>query len=207
MVSENGTVFNPLLFTGREYDAESGLYYYRARYYDSSIGRFLSEDLIGFNGGINIYTYVGNNPASFVDPLGLQEMFPLDPNIPFPYLPIPDSGGCFGSIVHFAFSWDSSKPDVTSFGISGATLGGGLTFCYEIQCDNCMSGPPGGSAGPPSFGIANTPNFVIDAFKKGTFSRGFGFAVTRTGDSVCITMGIFGGVGSPFFIGAPLLDF
>jgi RHS repeat-associated protein len=58
-------------FTGREYDQESGLYFYRARYYDSKVGRFLQADPIGFMGGVNFYAYVGNCPVNFVDPWGL----------------------------------------------------------------------------------------------------------------------------------------
>jgi RHS repeat-associated protein len=58
-------------FTGREWDPESGLYYYRARYYDPRIGRFISDDPIGFAGGINLYAYVDGNPTSEIDPLGL----------------------------------------------------------------------------------------------------------------------------------------
>jgi RHS repeat-associated protein len=57
-------------FTGREWDPETGLYYYRARYYDPKIGRFLSEDPIGFEGGMSFYTYVGGNPARYSDPNG-----------------------------------------------------------------------------------------------------------------------------------------
>ena len=59
-------------FTGREWDAETGLYYYRARYYDPKIGRFITQDPIGFAGGVNLYTYVNNNPVRYADPLGLQ---------------------------------------------------------------------------------------------------------------------------------------
>ena len=60
------------LFTGRELDEEIGLYYYRARYYDPQIGRFLSEDPLRFKGGdMNLYRYVGNDPVSFLDPWGL----------------------------------------------------------------------------------------------------------------------------------------
>jgi RHS repeat-associated protein len=44
--------------------------YYRARYYDPKIGRFISEDPIGFLGGVNFYSYVGGNPISLIDPLG-----------------------------------------------------------------------------------------------------------------------------------------
>ena len=58
-------------YTGRERDELTGLYYYRARWYDPQIGRFISEDPIGFGGGINFYAYVSNNPVSFSDPFGL----------------------------------------------------------------------------------------------------------------------------------------
>jgi RHS repeat-associated protein len=61
-------------FTGREWDPETGFYYYRARYYDPQTGRFLSEDPIGFAGGINFYAYVNDNPVNFLDPLGLDEV-------------------------------------------------------------------------------------------------------------------------------------
>ena len=61
-------------YTAREFDSESGLNFYRSRYYDSSVGRFIQQDLIGFSGGTNFYTYVGNNPVYFVDPLGLDAL-------------------------------------------------------------------------------------------------------------------------------------
>jgi len=44
--------------------------YYRARYYDPTVGRFMSEDPIHFRAGVNFYRYVGNNPALFTDPMG-----------------------------------------------------------------------------------------------------------------------------------------
>ncbi len=62
---------NPYLFTARAYDAESGNYYYRARYYKPSIGRFLQTDRIGYTDGLNMYSYCGNNPLNFTDPFGL----------------------------------------------------------------------------------------------------------------------------------------
>jgi RHS repeat-associated protein len=64
-------VGNPYLFTGRQYDPETGLYYYRARYYKPSIGRFLQTDPVGYSAGINWYAYCGNNPIILIDSYGL----------------------------------------------------------------------------------------------------------------------------------------
>jgi RHS repeat-associated protein len=69
---EAGEAVAGFAFTGREWDPETGLYYYRARYYEPKIGRFISEDPIGFaSGAVNHYGYVGNRPTDFVDPRGL----------------------------------------------------------------------------------------------------------------------------------------
>jgi RHS repeat-associated protein len=66
---------NGYSYAGREWDAEIGTYYYRARYYDPKVGRFLSEDLIPAPARalreLNAYTYVANDPVNNTDPLGL----------------------------------------------------------------------------------------------------------------------------------------
>ncbi len=59
------------MFTAREYDNETELYYYRARYYNTNIGRFLQRDPMGYVDGPNPYTYCLNAPLNWVDPLGL----------------------------------------------------------------------------------------------------------------------------------------
>ncbi|MEW6027695.1 MAG: RHS repeat-associated core domain-containing protein [Planctomycetota bacterium] len=66
-----GVLGNPYSYTGRPFDTETGLYYYRARYYDAGLRRFLQPDPIGYMGGMNLYAYVGNSPVNWVDPLGL----------------------------------------------------------------------------------------------------------------------------------------
>jgi RHS repeat-associated protein len=73
MVEETGdSVENPFTYTSREYDKETGNYFYRARYYNPQIGKFLSEDPIGFYGeDINLFRYARNNPVNWIDPLGL----------------------------------------------------------------------------------------------------------------------------------------
>ena len=79
-------------FTGREFESISNLQYSRARWYDPAIGRFISEDPIGLSGGINQYSYVGNNPVNATDPSGLYE---IDVHY---YLTkyLAENSGCFG---------------------------------------------------------------------------------------------------------------
>ncbi len=71
--NQTGALATRYGFTGRERDDFTGLMYYRARFYDAKLGRFISEDPIGFGGGdVNLYGYVWNNPLHFVDPMGLD---------------------------------------------------------------------------------------------------------------------------------------
>jgi len=74
ITASSGTIANSFEYTGREYDHETSLYYYRARYYDQNIGRFLSEDPDGFDASINFYAYVDNDPLDWADPTGLDKV-------------------------------------------------------------------------------------------------------------------------------------
>jgi RHS repeat-associated protein len=69
---KESSVGNTTLFQGREYDPETGLYYFRARYYHPELGRFLQTDPKGYVDSLNLYQAFGNNPVNFKDPYGFQ---------------------------------------------------------------------------------------------------------------------------------------
>lgn len=72
IVDQVGSLTNPYTYTARELDPESGLLFFRTRYLDPSLGRFIQEDPIGFRGDdFNLYTYALNNPINLRDSLGL----------------------------------------------------------------------------------------------------------------------------------------
>lgn len=74
---EVSSVGNNILFTGREYDAELRIHYFRARYQHPYIGRFMQHDPLMYSDGLNIYTYVYNNSLFFVDPSGKISIKPI----------------------------------------------------------------------------------------------------------------------------------
>ena len=112
IVESPGTLEQPYTYTGREFDSESGLMYYRARYYDPRTGRFLEKDPLGFVGaGINTYMYVRNNPAKFTDPKGLEPQ----PYVPYPYEYPNDmiGGGEYGTpVCKKGKTWYWIRPDI-----------------------------------------------------------------------------------------------
>jgi RHS repeat-associated protein len=93
-----GTSLTRYDYTGRERDPDTGLLYYRARWYDPQVGRFISEDPIGLSGGINQFAYVSNNPQNATDPSGL---FDIDVHYYLTYY-LARSTGCFSD-------WDARQ--------------------------------------------------------------------------------------------------
>jgi len=69
------SIGNHILFTGRDYDTETSLYYYRARHYNPTLGRFMQYDPMMYIDGANLYRYVKNNPLSYVDPKGTKVIY------------------------------------------------------------------------------------------------------------------------------------
>ena len=96
--SDSTTGFtNPYQFTGREADAP-GLYFYRARYYSSLLGGFISQDKLWFGGGQpSFYAYVGGDPANHWDPYGLAGGPVSGPRVPpsFSWQRPPGSGDSY----------------------------------------------------------------------------------------------------------------
>ena len=92
LTASTGTLVSSFQYTGREFDSETGIYYYRARYFDPSPGRFLSEDRLRFGQGPNFYRYTQNNPLRWVDPTGNgQTCWSVTPN---GMTQVPCSGDC-----------------------------------------------------------------------------------------------------------------
>jgi RHS repeat-associated protein len=85
LTATTGAVTNPFQYTGREFDNETGNYYYRARYYDENAGRFISED--PWRGSLqkNRYRYAVNNPVMVSDWSGLKETCHLAGNWQIPW--------------------------------------------------------------------------------------------------------------------------
>jgi len=72
--ASSGSLTNSFQYTGREFDSETGLYFYRARYYDRVACRFISEDPFGMRDNVNMYVYAKNNSVNFGDPFDLYQL-------------------------------------------------------------------------------------------------------------------------------------
>ena len=132
-VSAPSQLGNPFLYTARAMDPETGLYYYRNRYYDAALGRFLQPDPSGYQGGINLYAYVEANPLNLVDPFGLRGQSSWGSGLDsFQNGLDMASLAMDASVAGSAFSW---VPDIANAGISlarGDYLGAGLSAAAAL---------------------------------------------------------------------------
>jgi len=164
LTNSTGSVTNFLEYTGREFDTETSLYFYRARYYDPTNGRFLSEDPDRFTAGPNFYPYATNNPVLLIDPWGLQQQGPpvYDPNGPWnnPYGPLAPQlwNNCF------SYAWNRIFAPIPGHGPTMPQPGNGTDkplnpdpqklTCKTLEASAMASGfilDPGGSCCPEGY--------------------------------------------------------
>ena len=121
LIASTGPLVNPFQYTAREFDPETNLYNYRARYYDGVTARFLSEDQMGFDIGSNFYHYVGNNPVNLVDRFGLAASKPcVDTN---------KLGKCLSAQFHVDLA--SFSPTIGTGGNDPGNVDGSATVFIE----------------------------------------------------------------------------
>jgi RHS repeat-associated protein len=139
LANENETVPQPFKFVGKYgvMTEPNGFYYMRARYYDTEVGRFISEDPIGFDGGdVNLYAYVGNNPVLFIDPGGLFR-FGKRPLNGLPWIPGASSNpidDAFNTeISHEHGFFEDGSGDNIGFGPGGRFSEDAKGYRYDTQ--------------------------------------------------------------------------
>jgi RHS repeat-associated protein len=134
--ASTGSIINSFQYTGREFDSETNLYYYRARYYDQTIGRFVSEDPVRFKGGVNFYAYGDNSPTNVTDPSGLCP--PGTPGCapPNPHNPQPQNKcSTYPDFVHRAACRQLAGDDPVGQCVRGCLLDQYDTGAHKYKCD------------------------------------------------------------------------
>lgn len=140
---------NRYMFQGREYDFATGLYYFRARWYDPDTGRWLSKDPIGIEGGLNQYVFCDNNPVNLVDPSG---KFGWAGAI---------VGGLVGGLIGglSTGSWKGAVAGAIGGAITGATLNPALGAAAKLGLSGALAVAAGGAA---SGGLGGLASGLID---------------------------------------------
>jgi RHS repeat-associated protein len=121
-------------FPGQYFDAESGLYYNWNRYYDPTVGRYTQSDPIGLAGGINTYAYVGGNPISLVDPMGLWSV-------------------SFGFNLGPGFQYTGGRDEVSGRGFADFKVGLGLGVTAKYDPNGGFPGASQAQCNCGGFGV------------------------------------------------------
>lgn len=131
-------VGNPYAFTGRRYDEESGLYYFRNRYYSPVLGRFTTRDPLGYESGLNLFEYASSNPVTTVDPMGLgaESCSPVSVGADLGSMGLGKYIEATRAAKKLTSVWQkiASKTGLGKGVNFGLTLGGSLNFCNKDCC-------------------------------------------------------------------------
>jgi RHS repeat-associated protein len=200
LTASTGSLVNPFQYTARESDTETGLYYYRARYYDQSQGRLISEDPIRFvSGDANFYRYVRGSTPQFRDPWGLWG-FGSDFNVGFYGGLGSGTGGSISAGTLF-FRKESCPTGFKRGGTS--TSGSGFAPGLPDQVapfgnsrgNNPTYGFNIGIAGGFTFTNANSIQDLAGTFDNTSYAFGPATINVGRGDNGVITISVTGGVG------------
>ncbi|QDU60276.1 tRNA(Glu)-specific nuclease WapA precursor [Planctomycetes bacterium Pan216] len=181
-------------FTGREFDAESGLYHYRARAYDAALGRFLQQDPLSFDAGdANLYRYVSNAPTIYTDPTG-KAAFAEDhvTRIASGTAAGAVAGGVAGFICGYLDGYFGGSDDPLRDGIEGAAIGwaigavagGTLAAVGPANAKALADGLAGGFGAYGAWLVSqskNVPQALVRATCDFAVSFAFGAAARRFG--------------------------
>jgi RHS repeat-associated protein len=177
-----GSLEQPFRFSTKYYDGGTGLVDFGYRFYVAEIGRWLNRDPLDTKGGVNLFTYVGNNPLNYVDPYGLWTI-----QIGFSGSGGAAAGGTAGAGIVFGYSRENgfqfgTYEVVGGGGYGGVGASGVIDLTWSPNTDICdlrgIAGTVGGSVGSPISvgGEVNIPQG--DASPSYTISGGFGVGPT-----------------------------
>ena len=183
---------NRLKYTGREEDPDTGIYYYRARYYDPSLGRFISEDPLGFEAGVNFYAYVNNNPINASDPSGLATQITIG------YKPVVGDAA-FHQVVILTDTVTkqqfATRGGPASQGFFGSASNSGLSASGgSLSASNGNAGSGGvgfgqivAQTGSFNSTFRDTPSAIVKRQEVGTISTDFADSVTSAINFAAVT--------------------
>jgi RHS repeat-associated protein len=189
VVAKTGSLVNSRLFQTKEANAKSGLIYFGARWYNPTLGRWLSPDPLGIVDGPNIYAYLNNDPVNKTDPWGL----------------------CFNTNYYHGYMWATSAVAIglPSGGFnSGSSLnslsgwGFGVLISGSIEVGALLVGGGGtASAGAGLFGGGSKGLNFGGYASGGSFIGGPGYgAAYPGGNSGNVAGGAFAGFGGGVFV-------
>jgi RHS repeat-associated protein len=167
IANQQEAVAQPFKFVG-QYGVmaePNGLYYMRARYYDPSIGRFISEDPSGFGGGdVNLYAYVQNNPVIFIDPFGLERSSSFSRminSIPIPDVRIGIDSPVGGATMTLPFSTGGQITATQTKPSWNIPIGLGMNAQFGLEVDQAgHSASVYGNVTTPLSGLSVSTNIV-----------------------------------------------